>query len=183
LTHCSAWDKKYDYSYEDIVDIIPGARFSKIIVEGKNIYVNAKSNQYRYFQEFASKKRGIVKTETPMSFIPFPVMREPKYEMANYIIRLLLFSFLLYCFIKANEFSPTDPVSIITIILVCGQILLPIVGIISYLNTATYINKKATTNRQKRRNYGNSKTRKRNASGFSLLLLLLILWQRQFFRH
>ncbi|HMM06557.1 MAG TPA: hypothetical protein PKD52_07825 [Clostridiales bacterium] len=62
----SARGKTYDYAYEDIIEIIPGTRFGKIIVEGRSIYVNTKNNQYRYFQEYADKKRGI-KTQRDMN--------------------------------------------------------------------------------------------------------------------
>lgn len=137
----SATGKKNDYAYEDIIDIIPGTRFGKIIVKGRNIYVNAKNNQFRYFQEYADKKRGVIREAVLTTNTQFPVMREPNFAMVIYIIGLLLFSLLLYYYLKSGEFSPTDPFSIMTLMISCGLVLLPIIGIISHLNTATHINK------------------------------------------
>lgn len=131
----SATGKKYDYAYEDIIDIIPGTRFGKIIVKGRNIYVNAKNNQFRYFQEYADKKRGVIR-EADTGTTSFPKIRETKACLIIGIIASSFFLFLTYVF-WINDQSSAPFVCIFFIIFALAGVYM----IICYLRSAIYIDK------------------------------------------
>lgn len=129
----SALGKRYDYRYEDIIDIIPSTHFSKIIVEDRNIYVNAKSNQCHYFQEYADKKQSVIKEEDTGT-TTFPKIRETKAYLIIGIIVTPFFLFLTYASWISGQ-SGTRVVSIIFFAFALMGVLI----IIYYLRSSIYI--------------------------------------------